>query len=271
MPLSRPDYLTEVDKVEGNIYCNHDYTGENHIAMHKHTKAQFLYAEGGIVHVITEDESYFLPARHYMWIPAGKPHSIIFNSLDVMMRNLYFPKVEGEDDFYERIAIYPVNELLLEMLFFTTRWKGQIAKENITAYSFISAMKNILPNISVHSLPLGLPYPKTERLLKVAKYMNKNLHEQLTFPEIAQKFGFSERTLSRTFQQEVKMSFIQFLTIQRMMRALQLLLDEKKTVNETAYAVGYNSLPTFSNTFSKIVGVRPSEYVKLKGVLKRDI
>ncbi|MNT19302.1 HTH-type transcriptional activator Btr [compost metagenome] len=186
------------------------------------------------------------------------------------MRNLYFPVEPCEEVFYSKIAIYPVNELLLEMLFFTTRWKGQISRENETAYSFIVALKKILPSISIHSLPLGLPYPKSERLLKVARYMNQHLQDQLSFPDIAKRFGFSERTLSRTFQQEVKMSFIQFLTVQRMMKSLQLLLDEKKTVNETAYAVGYNSLPTFSNTFSKIVGVRPSEYVKLRGVLKKD-
>jgi AraC-like DNA-binding protein len=47
-----------------------------------------------------------------------------------------------------------------------------------------------------------------------------------------------------------------------MLTALKLLLDEKLSVNEVALRVGYSSLPTFSNTFFKIVGVRPSDYVK---------
>ena len=62
------------------------------------------------------------------------------------------------------------------------------------------------------------------------------------------------------------MTFIQYATILRMLKALKLLLDERMPVNEVANAVGYNSLPTFSNTFTKIVGLRPSEYVKLKGI-----
>ena len=69
------------------------------------------------------------------------------------------------------------------------------------------------------------------------------------------------------FSKELNMSFIQYYTILRMLKALKLLLDEKLTVNEVALKVGYSSLPTFSNTFNKIVGVRPSEYVKHKNHL----
>jgi len=52
-----------------------------------------------------------------------------------------------------------------------------------------------------------------------------------------------------------------------MLTALKLLLDEKLSVNEVALKVGYSSLPTFSNTFNKVIGVRPSEYVKQKQLL----
>jgi len=60
------------------------------------------------------------------------------------------------------------------------------------------------------------------------------------------------------------MSFIQYYTILRMLTALKYLLNDKMSVQQVAARVGYSSLPTFSNTFYKIVGVRPSEYVKNK-------
>jgi AraC-like DNA-binding protein len=63
------------------------------------------------------------------------------------------------------------------------------------------------------------------------------------------------------------MSFIQYYTILRMLTALKLLLDEKLSVNEVALKVGYSSLPTFSNTFNKVIGVRPSDYVKHQNTL----
>lgn len=267
MPFVNDVYLGAVDHAPEAIYCNHDFFGENKIARHVHVKGQLLYSEGGVVHVITDDKSYFMPARHYMWIPPQVAHSIVANSPEVTLRNIYFPMRVEDPVFFERIGIYPVNDLLLEMLLYTKRFGGEVMPSAYAGYSFMMGMKAVLPEVSGHELPLAVPYPQHVRLLEVCRYMNAHLEEPLLFPELSHQFGFSERTLSRLFKQELDMSFVQYLTLQRILRALQLLLEEKKTVNEVAYLVGYKSVPTFSNTFLKIVGARPSEYLGWKGVL----
>jgi AraC-like DNA-binding protein len=265
-------YLTEVDKLPDTIYCMHDLMGENDIAMHSHEKSQFLYTEGGIVHVVTNGKTYFLPARHYMWIPAHIPHSIHPATSDVMMRNLYFPVEPDDEEFYKEIGIYPVNDLLLQMVIFSNKWSGDIDRSLKNSFQFARALKSILPEISYYKLPFGLPYAKDKRLDKLTHYMAENLQELVSFPVLARKFGISERSLSRLFLKDLGMSFNQYLTIQRMMLALQLLLEDKMSVKEVAAMVGYNSVPTFSTTFYKIVGIRPSEYVKLKsGILRTPI
>lgn len=264
-------YLTEVDKDPHTIYCMHDLMGEQDISAHHHIKGQFLYTEGGVVHVSTPEKTYFLPARHYMWIPPGVIHSIHPSSADVTMRNLYFPVEENEHSFYAQKGIYPVNDLLLQMIIFSNRWSGDIDQGEQRSYRFALALKAVLPEISLYKLPLALPYAKDKRLVSVIKYMEENLSEAIAFPLLATKFGLSERSLSRLFQGDVGMSFIQYLTIQRMMLAVQLLLEDKMSVKEVASMVGYNSIPTFSTTFYKTLGVRPSEYVKMKGVLGLDV
>lgn len=263
-------YLTEVDKLPHTIYCMHDLMGEQDISAHQHEKGQFLYTEGGVVHVSTEQKTYFLPARHYMWIPPGVIHSIHPSSADVIMRNLYFPVEADELPFYKQKGIYPVNDLLLQMIIFSNRWSGDIDETEQSSYRFALALKAILPEVSLYRLPLALPYAKDKRLAAVIHYMGQNLSEAIVFPALASKFGLSERSLSRLFQGDVGMSFIQYLSIQRMMLALQLLLEDKMSVKEVASMVGYNSIPTFSTTFYKTLGVRPSEYVKMKGVLGMD-
>jgi AraC-like DNA-binding protein len=261
-------YLTEVDKHPDTIYCMHDLMGENDIATHAHAKGQFLFTEGGIVHVVTPSKTFFLPARHYMWIPPHLEHSIHPSSPDVTMRNLYFPVAEDDLSFYFEMAIYPVNDLLLQMVIFSNRWSGDIDQTNKTSYPFALALKAILPEISFHNLPLALPYAKNKRLDKIIGFMAANLQEVIVFPDLARQFGFSERSLSRLFHNDLGMSFNQYLTIQRMMLALQLLLEDHMSVKEVAALAGYSSVPTFSTTFYKIVGIRPSEYVKMRnGVL----
>ena len=264
-----PYYITEVDKFQDTIYCMHDLMGENDIEPHAHKKGQFLYCEGGLVHVVTQQQTFFLPARHYMWIAPQVTHSIHPGSDGVVMRNLYFPVEPGEPDFFSRTAIYPVNELLLQMILFSNRWNRDLDRANAASYRFALALKAILPEISQFSLPLSLPYARNERLAQVIAYMEENMSEQITFPALARKFGFSERSLSRLFQGDVGMSFIQYLTLQRMMQALKMLLADNMSVKEVAANVGYNSAPTFSTTFLKIVGMRPSDYALTKGGVLR--
>ncbi|WP_211324830.1 helix-turn-helix domain-containing protein [Chitinophaga skermanii] len=251
------------------MYCSHNKMLELHLPMHKHQKGQFLYTEGGIVHVETKTKTYFIPARHFMWIPPQLEHGIKANKPTVVLRNLYFPVKQNEHPFYHEVGIYPANDLLLDMLNYTKQWTGKhIDKSQTRDFTFIMAIKAILPDISKYSLPLALPYPKDKRLLEIIRYINQSLDEPLLFPAIAKKFGFSERSLSRLFHQDLGISFLQYTKIARLMRALELILESKLSINEISMMVGYSSLPTFSNTFNSLLGVRPTEYVKLRGVAR---
>lgn len=263
----QPDfYLNDVDSDPATIYCAHSLMGEKDISSHLHVKGQFLYVEGGAVYVNLLQHRYLLPPRHYMWIPSGLLHDIHPDSPHVTMRNLYFPVEPAEAVFYQKPGIYPVNNLLLEMIFYSNRWNGNIYEENDTAYHFAKALKGILPAISIYKMPLAVPVAKNKRLIGVLNYINSNLAEPISFPQIAQDFGLSERTLSRLFKEDISISFSQYLTLQKIILALQLLPDGK-SVKEVATAVGYSSVPTFSNTFFKLLGMRPSEYLRDKDVL----
>lgn len=262
-------YIRDVDTNIKSIYCHHDLMGELLIPTHTHKKAQMLYTEGGIVHLTTETKTYFLPARHFIWIPAGVTHSIHTNSTEVIMRNLYFPVNSKEDIFYEHEGIYPVNDLLLQMMLFTNRWNGNL---NPGSRNFIiaNAIKAILPEVCRANLPLSLPFPKDQRLINIVSWVDQNLGETIMFSDLSKNFGFSERSLNRLFQKDLGMPFIQYFTIRRILKAIELLLEKKIPVNEVSQAVGYSSTTTFSNTFYKILGQRPSDYLNGKEVLEKN-
>lgn len=258
-----PFYLTDVDRYPETVYCQHDLVGENGIPEHTHSKGQLLYTEGGVVRVSTRQNTFFLPARHYMWIAPGTAHSISRGTEQVTMRNLYFPVNDDDDDFFRSTSIFPVNDLLLQMILFTTDWPNNIYGDNRNCYHFSMAIKNLLPQVSGYSLSLALPVAHTRQLKTVVAYMEKHLSEDLSFPFMAAQFNTSERTLSRLFRKDLGMSFNQYLTLQRMLAALKLLLEKDYPVKEVAAMVGYDSVPTFSHTFSKLTGVRPAKYRQL--------
>jgi AraC-like DNA-binding protein len=242
--------------------------GEHAIPTHKHQKAQLLYAEGDVVFVTTETKTYFLPARHFIWIPGGVEHSIQPKSENVLMRNLYFPVEKEEDAFYKIEGIYPVNDLLLQMMLFTNRWSGDLKKRSPN-YVIAKAIKAILPEICGNNLPLELPVAKDARLTKILGFIENNLKDTILFADLAKKFGYSERSLYRLFQKDLGMSFIQYYTIRRILKSIELLLEKKLSVKEVAEEIGYSSVSTFSNTFFKILGQRPTDYLKGENVLKK--
>ena len=261
-----PYYLTDVDVDASGIYCHHDHMGEKLIPEHDHKKGQLLYTEGGIVHVRTPSKTYFLPALHFMWLPAGTLHSIHPSSPEVVMRNLYYPVSATDWAFFATEGIYPVNNLILELLLFTNRWNGNLAKDTPN-YHIALSLKYLLAETGFQTLPLSLPLPSDSRLRAVLLYMEDTIGEPLFFSELAKRFGFSERSLYRLFQKDLNMSFMQYFTMRRILRAIELLIEGKMSVSQIASEVGYNSVPTFSNTFYAILGRRPSDYMRKSGVL----
>lgn len=262
--VSNEDLLFAIDEKPETMYVWHSRF-EDRFQDHAHLKGQLTYVEGGIIFLYTKEKSYFLPARHYVWIPAGVEHHLQHRYQAAVVRNIYFDTItDHENPFYNQIGIYPVNNLLLEMFLFSERWNGNI-NPNTKEYDFLNTLKNILPVVSEHPLPIALPTTENQRLRPVLKYIIDNLaNDWLSLESVGKATGFSARTLSRLFQAAMDTSFFQYLKLARMIKAMEKLLETDLTISEIAYGVGYNSISSFSNTFDKMVGKRPSEFKALK-------
>ncbi|MBU2940553.1 AraC family transcriptional regulator [Lacinutrix sp. C3R15] len=255
-------YLTEVDKNPQSIFCYHNLMGETFIEPHSHNKGQFLYTEGGVVHVKTDSRMYYLPARHYMWIPPGVRHAIYPSSPKVIMKNLYFPMAVNPSGFYKKEGIYPINNLLMELLLYTKNWNGDLIKSQKNKYAIVYAFKALIEQTVSKSLHLELPHPTDGRLINIIKYLTDNIQQEHLLPKLASNFSMTDKSLYRLFKKDLGMSFIKYYTQLRVFKSLEYLMNSDYNISEIANMVGYSSLPTFSNTFTKVMGKRPSEYRK---------
>lgn len=255
-------YFKELEEEDASFYVYHVLTGNIETEMHSHSSAQLIYAEGGIMHIFTENKHWYLPARCFMWIPANTPHYILSYSPKIDLYNFYFKPDEYEKDFYNLTNIYSVSHLLREMILYTKNWNGKIVKDSGVKYDFLKALKGVLAEGDDKRLafPVQHPFPKDETLLKIAKYINLNLEKSLTIEEIAKEFGMSTRTLSRKFKEQMGINYVRFVRALRITRSLELMSEEKYNMYEIAMIVGYNSLSSFSNIFKKVTGMAPTEY-----------
>ncbi|WP_329612035.1 helix-turn-helix domain-containing protein [Streptomyces brevispora] len=87
--------------------------------------------------------------------------------------------------------------------------------------------------------------------------------EPLTLTEIAESALLSRFYFARLFKEETGISPGRFLAAIRIHEAKRLIKHTSMSIIDISYAVGYNSLGSFTNSFTSGVGVSPSRYRRL--------
>lgn len=101
---------------------------------------------------------------------------------------------------------------------------------------------------------------QNEHIRKTIAYVHKNLSETLTLNDICNEININKCYLCNLFKQEVKMSFCDYVTRQRIVLAKELLKSKDLRIQDIAYRCGFKSTAYFCTCFRKIVGISPSEY-----------
>jgi AraC family transcriptional regulator len=100
-------------------------------------------------------------------------------------------------------------------------------------------------------------------------YMHVNLGQDLTIDDMARTAMFSKFHFTRIFRDVTGTSPGRFLSALRMQEAKRLLVLTDFSVADISSQVGYSSVGTFSSRFKACVGLSPSAYRELGGVLPR--
>ena len=77
--------------------------------------------------------------------------------------------------------------------------------------------------------------------------------------ELANRIGININKLKTEFKAQFGVPVFKYLQNERLNKAHHLIKKEHKTIQEAAWAVGYDSLGSFSNAFEKKFGYRPSQ------------
>ena len=104
------------------------------------------------------------------------------------------------------------------------------------------------------------PQHADERLVKLWRQVEKNLARPWTLEEMAAMSHMSSEHLRRLCRRHLGRSPLQHLTFLRMQQAQHLLTTTREKIQTVAHAVGYENAFTFSTSFKKWVGWRPSEH-----------
>ncbi|MFP6766288.1 MAG: helix-turn-helix domain-containing protein, partial [Planctomycetaceae bacterium] len=95
---------------------------------------------------------------------------------------------------------------------------------------------------------------------RALRYIDENLHRQLTIDTLAAAVSVSRRTLTKHFRDRLQRSVaaeIQRLRIERVKRELT---TTQQSIKQIAHGAGFGSPRTLHNAFRNAVGCSPSEY-----------
>ena len=93
--------------------------------------------------------------------------------------------------------------------------------------------------------------------------MDAHYGEKITLEDVAAVIGLNPVYFSVLFKRETDMNFSAYLTMVRIEKAKQLLKETNETVAAIADKVGYKDSRSFSQTFSKMTGIKPALYRRM--------
>ncbi|WP_306350544.1 AraC family transcriptional regulator [Flavobacterium sp. '19STA2R22 D10 B1'] len=248
-----------IDEVEKDTYVLHEGKWNFTTDWHSHHKGQLLYVERGMQYLHTEKETFLLPAHHCAWIPPDLRHKTSSPSAEGFFRSLFFT-FNHIPEFFAQTNVFKVPNVLREMILYTERW-SQLRTYDVEEATFLAAIVNSLPNFCSGALPLMVPVSQHPQLIPIMEHLVHSLAEDINLIKVAEKFSIAPRTLQRLFQKEMGMSMAHYIKTARIIKSVELLSEKGQNVSSVAYKVGYESLPTFSNNFLKIIGRRPQEFL----------
>lgn len=101
------------------------------------------------------------------------------------------------------------------------------------------------------------PLPQLEQ---ARCFIDEHLDQRLLLDEVARRVHLSRFHFLRLFRRTYYETPHQYLTRKRVEKAKDLLANSMLSITEICFAVGFESLGSFSTLFHKIVGWSPSIY-----------
>ncbi len=216
-----------------SFYADNKVEFEHHVSKHKSLKCLVIATTIRNIDKLPNGEGHFLekflhqlvhPKDHYVEGPVFNMSPEMFQIVEQFFSNTYQSEI--------KMLFYKSHMTALLSHYF-----GQLARQQNTKLNTSQLQKiNLAQEILV-----------------------SNLDNPPSLTELAHRIGTNTNKLKIEFKAQFGVPVFKYLQNERLTKAYNLIKNEQKTIQEAAWAVGYDSLGSFSNAFEKKFGYRPSQ------------
>lgn len=99
-----------------------------------------------------------------------------------------------------------------------------------------------------------------DMVLQAQSYIEKHYPDKISFELLSRKFNVGRRNFDRRFTKATGITPLDYLQRVKIEAAKKAFENERKTVTEIMYDVGYNDTKAFREVFGRVTGMSPVEY-----------
>lgn len=100
----------------------------------------------------------------------------------------------------------------------------------------------------------------TKQMAEACLFISHNCTSALTLEDVAGHLGISKSHFAHQFKTFTNMTFLDYLTGERIKRAQALMHNSSARIIDIAFDSGFSSISSFNRAFKKITGLTPSAY-----------
>ena len=193
---------------------------------------------------------------------------------------VYFKEDFLGSEFFEKSEMYDIKTLLKKSergLDLTGQLKEELVDDlkNLPVVNGFQGIIKILSILDKLSKSTDYQYiasttysnthkiSETERMRLVHEYVLKHFKENINLSTVASLSNMTDAAFCRYFKSRTNKTFSDFVKEIRIGNACKMLQDENKSISQTCYESGYNTVSNFNNQFKSLKGVSPKQYQKL--------
>ncbi|MFU1983543.1 AraC family transcriptional regulator [Bordetella hinzii] len=223
------------------------------VPVHQHRQGQLVLALNGAVICEVADALWMVPPHCAVWVPGMLPHSIRATANARLAYLFVQPGAAALPAHCCTLAITPlVRELILDMAAQPADYPADSPSHRKAAVLLEELAR--MPLATLH-----LPVSQEPRVRRIAQRLAEHPADRRTLAEWAAWVAMSERSLARLIQAETGLSFGRWRQQIHLIEALRL-LAAGRGVQQTAGALGYDSVTAFITMFKKALGKPPARY-----------
>lgn len=230
------------------------------IQPHRHDWAQLVFSMTGAVRVNTEVSTYIVPPSRAVWIPPGLVHAVTaIERCDLRTVYLAADLLPGPSWAVGRVL--EVSPLLRELVAALPGEPDPAPPESADEHERRRSIEGlILAELRrARALAWGIALPRDPRLRRLCEAMLREPGRHAGLEDWAAEAGYSPRTLSRLFREQLGTSFAQWRSQLLLAHALTL-AARGRPMSHIAAELGYASASAFTAMVTRTVGMPPSRF-----------